>query len=285
MHGRVLTALYQYPIKSLGAVARKRAEVGERGLALDRRWMLVDEQGRFLSQRTLPRMARVRVALSGEGLRVSAAGMQDLYIPVAPLDGAALYVQVWNDRCEARLVGRDADRWLSQFLGRPCRLVYMPEGSVRPVRSAEGTVLDARMGFADSAPLLLVNEASLADLNARLARPVPVYRFRPNLVVSGQAPYEEDRWRRLRIGGTVFQVIKPCSRCPVITVEPGTGEFGAEPLATLGGYRRSNGKVHFGIKLLREDSAAGPTSLTAGDAVEVLDEAGARGPRARGQGA
>ncbi len=161
----------------------------------------------------------------------------------------------------------------------------MPENSVRPVRSAEGAALDARVGFADSAPLLLVNEASAADLNARLARrgarPVPVYRFRPNLVVAGQVPYEEDRWSRLRIGRAVFRVIKRCSRCPVTTIDPARCELAIEPLATLGDYRKSNGKVYFGIKLLREDSAAGPASLTVGDAVEVLEEGGSPNPEER----
>ncbi len=260
-----LTQINIYPIKSLGGFPVPSANVEPRGLQHDRRWMLVDEDGRFLTQRALPRMALVSVNVEAEGLTLRAPGSQALRVPLHPSGNATETVRVWRSVCRAVPVGEEADRWLTGFLGVPCRLVYMPEETRRAVNTdysaAEGIV-----SFADGYPLLLLGEASLEDLNSRLERPVPMNRFRPNLVVSGSSAYAEDGWQKIRIGNTVFHGVKPCDRCSLITVDQATGEAaGPEPLKTLAAYRLKDRKVLFG-QLLIPDGAG---LVRVGDAVEI----------------
>ena len=256
-----------YPVKSLGGFSAASASVEPRGLAHDRRWMVVDPDGRFLTQRTLPRMARVSAFADETGLRLSTPGMAALELPPEPMSPARPQnVQVWSSLCEALPMGEEADEWLSAFLGVPCCLIYMPDRTRRPVspdhRAGQGIV-----SFADGYPLLLLGDASLADLNGRLDRPVPMSRFRPNLVVSGAPAYAEDGWTKLRIGEAVFHGVKPCARCGLITVDQETGRTdGPEPLRTLAAYRRRGGEVLFGQLLIPD----GPGVVRAGDAVELL---------------
>jgi uncharacterized protein YcbX len=176
-------------------------------------------------------------------------------------------VQVWQDRCRALLVDPAADAWLSEFLGRPVRLVWMPPETQRRV-DPRYALSDDHTGFADGFPFLLISRASLDALNARLQTPVSMERFRPNLVVAGCPPHAEDQWQRLRIGDMEFRVAKPCSRCVIPTIDPDTGvrDPGAEPLRTLSAYRRHQGKVYFGQNLLH----CGSGVLAEGMAVEVL---------------
>jgi uncharacterized protein YcbX len=255
-------SLHVYPVKSLRGLDLSRAEVGDRGLAHDRRFMVVDERGQFLTQRALPRMSLVAVAIDGERLRLAAPGRAPLEVPLAPEGGAPRSVQVWRDRCDAASVGAEPARWLSDFLGRACELVYMPGASVRPVDGAYGP---GRVGFADGFPFLLTSEGSLAEL-ARRGGDVPMGRFRPNIVVGGAAPFAEDRWRRVRIGGVAFRVAKPCARCVVTTVDPARGAVaGPEPLRALAAFRASEDGVLFGVNLVHEGTGA----IAVGDAVEV----------------
>lgn len=177
-----------------------------------------------------------------------------------------MIVQVWNDRCPAQLCGDSADAWLSDFLDRPCRLVHMADETVRQV-DLKYAALGDRTAFADGFPLLLISQASLDDLNSRLTDSVPMIRFRPNLVVSGCEPYAEDHWRKIRIGELTLRVVKPCSRCKITTVDPGSGETGSEPLKTLSGYRREGNRVFFGQNLVHE----GTGELALDMPVEVLD--------------
>ena len=262
-----LTQINVYPVKSLGGFSAASANVEPRGLQHDRRWMLVDKKGRFLTQRALPRMALVSVGLAPDGLTLSAPEMEPLQLPFEPESPARRQtVQVWASVCEAAPVGEEADGWFGEFLGVPCRLVFMPEETRRSVnpdyRAGEGIV-----SFADGYPLMLLGEASLHDLNARLEQPVPMNRFRPNLVVSGSPAYAEDGWARIRIGGVTFHGVKPCDRCSLITVDQATGEAsGPEPLKTLATYRLQDQKVLFG-QLLIPDGAG---IVRVGDAVEVL---------------
>ena len=261
----ILTELWRFPVKSLRGARCARLAVDARGGRHDRRWMLVDRQGRFLTQRELPRMALLNTALHGAALSLWLDG--EAPRPVAcPADAAELPVRVWHDTCLARAVDPAVDAWLSDFLQRDCRLVYLPDDAVRQVDPAYARPGD-QVGFADGFPFLLISQASLDDLNARLDCPVPMQRFRPNLVVDGCAPYAEDQWRRIRIGELEFRVAKPCSRCIIPTIDPRTAERASEPLRTLSRYRRRDNKVWFGQNLLHD----GPGKLAEGMPVEVLE--------------
>jgi len=266
MDGITLSGLTVYPVKSARGIALETAVVGARGVEGDRRWMVVDGARTFVSQRTHPRLALVSVAAEGERLVLTAPGASPLAVVPPPAAVAAVPVRVWDDTCDAQPAGPDAARWLSGLLGLACELVFLPDGSHRPVAPRAGAPA-AEVAFADAYPFLLISEASLEDLNRRLARPVPMDRFRPNLVVQGCRPYAEDGWRTIRIGSMVFHLVKPCSRCVVTTVDQATGERGREPLATLATYRESGGKVTFGQNLVHR----GPGTLRLGDEVAVLD--------------
>ncbi len=260
-----LTGLYRYPVKSLRGESLETMEVDARGLRHDRHWMLVNDAGRFLTQRELPRMALVRPLVTDQGLRLRAPGRADL--EVAPESDEDLEVQVWRDRCLARVMNPEADRWLSDFLGVSARLVYLPEDRVRQV-DQDYSRPGEQVGFADGFPFLLISRASLDDLNRRMAKPLPMERFRPNLVVDGCEPYAEDDWKRIRIGELTFRVVKPCSRCVIPTVNPETGEReGNEPLKTLMTYRKEGNNVYFGQNLLHD----GFGRLEVGMSVEVLE--------------
>lgn len=256
-----------YPVKSAGGIAVQEREVEARGLAGDRRWMVVGPDGGFLTQRDWPRIALISTALDADTLRLDAPGCESLRVPRLP-EGERLIVQVWRSVCAAVSAGAEADAWLSAFLEMPCRLVSMPDETRRTV-SPDFAAGEGIVSFADGFPLLLIGEASLADLNSRLAAPVPMNRFRPNLVVTGAAPYAEDDWKQVRIGEVLFHVVKPCDRCVMTTVDQATGEkHGPEPLQTLAGYRRvGSGKVLFGQNLI----PAAPGVVQVGDSVEVVE--------------
>jgi uncharacterized protein YcbX len=258
-----LTALYRYPVKSLRAESASRLAVGARGFVGDREWMIVDADGRFLTQRQQPRMCLVDCVVDVDGLRLQAPGMPVLR--PRPQPGQRIEVEVWSDRVEVETAAAPADDWCSSFLGQPCRLVRFPDDVVRPVDPSYAEAGD-QVGFADGYPFLLISEASLDDLNRRLAQPLPMARFRPNLVVSGCAPYAEDSWRRIRIGDLAFRVCKPCSRCAIPTIDIATAERGREPLATLATYRKRDNNVYFGQNLVHDDRGW----LTLGAAVEVI---------------
>jgi uncharacterized protein YcbX len=261
--GASLGDLCVYPIKSCGGISVDEWEVDERGLRHDRRWMLVDETGCFISQRELPRMALIKVRIEPDGLFVDAPGMPSLEAPLKPPDGKPLLARVWDDLVESQIV--DDDSWFSEFLEVSCKLVYLPDESVRPVDPAYAEPGD-RVGLADGFPFLLISEASLADLNARLEQPLPMNRFRPNLVVGGCEPFAEDGWRRVCIGRLTFRVVKPCARCTITTVDQESATKGKEPLRTLVRFRRAGNKVLFGQNLIHDQTG----TLRVGDPVEIL---------------
>jgi len=264
MAGMSLTALYRYPVKSLGGGEHQVLEVQARGFVFDRHWMVVDPDGGFLTQRQQPRMTLIGARVDGEGvLHLSAPGMPDL--AVGPCGDQRVGVNVWGDTVSAAQAGHDADAWLSGFLARPCRLVCFPREQVRAVDPDFARPSD-QVGFADGFPFLLISQASLDDLNSRLEHPVAMRRFRPNLVVGGCEAFAEDNWRRIRIGGLEFSVAKPCSRCIIPAIDPQTGVRGKEPLQTLMGYRRRDNKVYFGQNLIHD----GNGRLAVGMPVEVL---------------
>ncbi len=261
-----VSELHVYPVKSLRGIALSECEVLQRGIRWDRHWMLVDASGRFLTQRQLPRMALVGTGVDGDGLTLAAAGMPALRVPLEA-SAEPVNVTVWRDTVLAHDVSAEADRWLSSFLGVACRIVRFPAEASRPVDPAYGQAGD-ETAFSDGFPLLLTGEASLADLNRRLTRPLPMARFRPNLVVAGAAPFAEDAWRRIRVGGLTLRVVKPCSRCIITTVDPARGEVdGDEPLRTLANFRQRGNKVYFGQNVIPD----GGGTIRVGDRIEVLE--------------
>ncbi len=261
-----LSELYVYPIKSLGGVRLDSAAVEARGLQHDRRWMLVDAHNQFLTQRKYSQMALLKTEIGETGLRITAPDMGELRVPYGTHTGEKLNVTVWDDTCPALTVGTEADRWFTEAIGFSCRLVYMPPDTVRPVDERYALSNDA-VSFADAYPFLVIGEASLADLNARLAEPVPMNRFRPNFVVRGAAPFAEDTWAHFRIGESYFYGVKPCARCVMTTIDQETAQKGREPLRTLATYRAANQKIYFGQNTLYADQG---TRVAVGDPVEVL---------------
>ncbi len=261
-----LTGLFRYPVKSLRGAGLALATLDARGIRRDRRWMLVDQDGLFLSQRGLPRMTLVHTLMTSDHLTLQAPDMSDLVLPPESVDDEVVQVKVWRDECLARCVGEDADNWLSEFLHTECRLVYLPDDQIRQVDPDYAKEGD-QTGFSDGFPLLLISEASLQDLNSRMSEPLPMERFRPNLVVAGCEPYAEDQWKRIRIGEIEFKLVKPCSRCAITTVHPETAQTGAEPLQTLSSYRRQGNKVYFGQNLIHTEIG----ELRLGMDVEVIE--------------
>ncbi|MCC7466010.1 MAG: MOSC domain-containing protein [Saprospiraceae bacterium] len=248
-----LTQIHIYPIKSLGGISLQEAVVEPRGLRYDRRWMLVDAEGRFMSQREIPEMALLRTAITPTFLEVFHKDRPDdrLQIPleIQPDAYPKIMVEVWSDRCAARLLEEHLHAWFSRVLQQPLRLVYMPDTTRR---RADGRYAPAGqvVSFADGFPFLLIGEASLADLNSRLEQTVPMDRFRPNLVFAGADAFEEDQWTDFTIQDQPFRCVKPCARCVMITADQETAARHAEPLKTLATYRKKGNKVLFGQNVI-----------------------------------
>ena len=262
-----LAAIHIHPVKSCAPLALQAASVEARGLAHDRRYLVVDADGRFLTGRQLPRLTLLRALPVAGGLALQAPGMPAHAVAAPDGNPERITVTVWGDTVDAAACEAAVDAWLSRFLGQPVRLAHMDHLAQRAVDPAYGRAGD-EVGFADGYPLLLLSQAAHDALNARLARPVPITRFRPNLVVAGCAPHAEDGWRRIRIGATEFDLVKPCTRCVFTTVDGERGAFSedGEPLATLKAYRRGPRGITFGQNLI----ARGGGVLRVGDAVEVL---------------
>jgi hypothetical protein len=264
-----VTELNIYPIKSTRRIALRESEVLARGLPWDRRWMLVDDSGRFITGRQHPRLATVQTEFADGTLQVRVGGRAPLKLSLMPDQRQIVEVSIWKDTVDAVLAGPRADAWFSEFLGLPCRLVQLTDDLSRGVNQDYGRAGD-QVSFADGFPLLLISEASLADLNGRLAQPVEMRRFRPNLVVDGDSPYAEDGWRRIRVGDVEFEGVKNCSRCVFTTIDPDSGEKSPdmEPLRTLSSYRRRpEGGVYFGQNLIPRSAGV----IHVGDPVTVLD--------------
>jgi hypothetical protein len=265
-----VAALNVYPVKGLKGIALQEARCTARGLEHDRRWMVVDGDGVFLSQRSHPRMATVWTDIDAHALTLSAPDVDPVEIAL-DAQGPTLRVRVWKSELDAVAVSAPADRWLSEYLGFACRLVHMPDSSERQSPEAYGGA-GHLVGFADAFAYLVVGEASLTDLNARLAQrghaPLPMNRFRPNIVVSGGAPYAEDDWGEVRVGAAALRGVKPCGRCQVTTTDQATGEVrGPEPLATLATYRES---AQYGVMFGANCIALQEGRIRVGDAVSVV---------------
>lgn len=261
-----LNAINLYPIKSLQGISLPHAEVTGMGLKNDRRWVVTDAQGQFLSQRSHPKMATIQTQFQEESLVLQAPHMPRLDLS-APDSSCRLRVQIWDDSVTAAEGSKEAAAWFSDFLGTPCQLAFMDKSCERPILSPR-VEKGHLVSFADGYPLLIASVASLELLNSKLKNPVPVDRFRANLIVSDCSAHAEDSWPRFRIGKAVFRGVKPCSRCSVPTVDQSTGEVSAdqEPLRTLNTYRRQAKGVMFGMNLVVET----PGKIMVGDTVEIF---------------
>ncbi|MFN7117548.1 MAG: MOSC domain-containing protein [Saprospiraceae bacterium] len=267
-----ITQINIYPVKSLRGITLHSTIVEPRGLQYDRRWMLVDEQGLFLTQREFPEMALLVTEINDHHLVIkhSYKSYEPLLIPLkATAPAERVRVQVWNDHCHALAVSPFADQWLSEVLQTPCRLVYMPDDSVRPTDPLYSQPSDM-VSFADGFPILIIGEASLEDLNQRLKIPVPMNRFRPNLVFSGGKPYEEDTWKNFQIGNLHFRGTKTCGRCEITTIDQATAERGSEPLKTLASYRLEGKRILFGMNVCWNVEETTNACLSIGDSIKIL---------------
>jgi len=243
-----IAGLWVYPVKSCRGTPMPAALVTERGLAHDREWMIVDSAGRFISQREIPRLALIVPTLSEATLTLTAPGKPALSIPV-DRSGEPVSVTIWRDSIVAIDQGEAAARWVSAWTGCNARLVRFDPGVRRACNAAYAGDTGAHTAFADGYPLLVVSEASLADLNLRLDTPLPLNRFRPNILLSGIEAYDEDHVDEISIADVRLRLVKLCTRCEITTTDQGTASRGAEPLATLGSYRMNEtlGGVTFGV--------------------------------------
>ncbi|MFZ5636409.1 MAG: MOSC domain-containing protein [Pseudomonadota bacterium] len=266
-----LSSLHLHPLKSAATLVVERLDIEPRGPRGDRRWIVVDVEGRFITARQTAELVRVRAELVDGGLRLTAPGREPLRVATPNADGPRLPVAVWKDTVDALAADVAADAWLSGFLQRPVRLAYMDAQARRAVDPAYAQPGD-EVSFADGYPLLAISQAALDGLNARLAAagaaPVSMIQFRPNLVVDGIAAHAEDAWRRVRIGGIEFEAVKPCTRCVFTTVDPvlGRRRDDGQPLDILKTYRRTPTGITFGMNLIPRGSG----TLRLHDPIEVL---------------
>ncbi|HEY5981704.1 MAG TPA: MOSC N-terminal beta barrel domain-containing protein [Microlunatus sp.] len=267
-----LVGLRRYPVKSCRGDDLDVAEVEPWGLTGDRRWMLVDPSGEVVTAREANRLVLITPEITDRGLHLRAPGIADLAVE-RPEAGPLVDVEIWDDRLQARSADPMAADWFSEVLGRPVRLVYLDDPRRRPVNPHDGAS-DDTVSLADAYPLLLAAEESLAQLNSWIADgpraadgPVPMLRFRPNLVVRGGRSFAEDSWQRIRVGEVAFRVVKLCDRCVLTSIDPETAIRTKEPLVSLARHRRWNGKTWFAVNLV-PDAPYG--SVRVGDPVEVL---------------
>lgn len=262
-----VSALYAYPVKSMGEIALPEAVIDRFGIRHDRRWMLVDQQGKFVTQRQCAEMVHFKVALSSDELTITdVRDGSSLSVAFASFSvEQAMTVTVWRDQCLAWMADQGVNQWITERLGRVCSLVYMPESTQRYVDKGYAKQQET-VSFADGFPLLLTTEESLDGLNQHLDQPIEMLRFRPNVVISGGLPWAEDQWQRVRIGGLVFEVAKPCSRCAIPTINRQTAQKEPQVFRVLKTHRAKDGAVYFGQNLLPQ----GQGVIQVGDEVELL---------------
>lgn len=243
--------------------------ITDRGFEHDRRWMLVDENGRFISQREVAAMALLKVALTANGLSVQHQHetADTLSIPFAPYNNHSVTVQVWNSSCKAMLVSEKADEWFSKKLDLACRLVYMND-ETNIFIDERYNINNSINSFSDGYPILMISEASLDDLNSKTSETIPMNRFRPNLVFTGGNAFAENNMLEFEINRLRFYGVKPCARCVVTTINQATATKGKEPLRTLAAYRSNNNKIYFGENVIAADTG----QITIGDTINILQQ-------------
>jgi len=272
-----IESLHVYPVKGCRGIALEAADVATTGLgasgAGDREWMVVDLAGRFVTQREYPRLALVGTQARDGFLTLSASAVPPLVVPMRGAEGSARDVVVWRSDVKGFDAGDEPARWLSAHLDADVRLVRFDRSRTRPCNPDYAGDTGAHTFFADGYPILVIGAASLADLNARLAAqgglPLPMNRFRPNVVLAGLPPYDEDQVATVTVGDIVLRCVKPCTRCQVTTTNQDTADVGVEPLRTLAGYRMNerSGGVTFGMNAVVVGGAGG--TLAVGAAVNV----------------
>lgn len=264
-----VASLHIHPLKSAAVLDVDSLDIEARGPVGDRRWLVVDAANRFVTARAEARLVLVRALPQAHGLLLTAPARVPLAV-AEPSGATRTAVRIWNDQVDAALAAEPAHAWLSEFLGRPVRLVFMDSASRRPVDPGCGAAHD-EVSFADGYPLLVISRAALEGLNARLAQPVTMARFRPNIVVGDCAPHAEDDWRQVRIGEVTFDAVKTCTRCVFTTIDPATAvrDSAREPLATLATYRRADDGegILFGMNLIARSSG----TIRVADPVDVLE--------------
>lgn len=267
-----ISAIFTYPIKSCGALSHQTVELDSRGPVNDRRWMVTDTDGMAITQREISALALVQPSFKDDCLALNAPEMPEMRIPLHYTLGHIRQAEVWGDVCKAWDEGEAAAEWFSDYLRTDVRLMRMADGFVRRVDERYAPH-PAQTAFSDGYPLLIVSEKSLDELNRRLIErgktPVPMNRFRPNLVISGSDAFAEDSWRMVQIGSLTLDVVKPCARCVMTTVDPVTGTVpdSAEPLATLNTFRKQNGKVMFAQNAIHRR----PGHLAVGDILNIIE--------------
>jgi len=262
-----VSELYVYPIKSLGGIKLDSAELTDRGFQYDRRWMLVNEQNEFLTQREFPQMALLQTEITNSGIKVSQKKNvnENILVPFNAESNYKITVRVWDDMCDAIFVNDHFSDWFSDQLKIRCKLVYMPDDSIRRV-DRRYAFNNETTSFSDGYPILMISEESLADLNSRLINSLPMNRFRPNMVIKDVRPYEEDEMDQFDINGINFYGVKLCSRCVITTTNQDTAEKNKEPLKTLATYRTKNNNVYFGQNVLYN----GNGKISVGNTINVI---------------
>lgn len=263
----IVSELNIYPIKSCAGTALEIGNIDERGFVHDRRWLIVDENGEFLTQREIARMALIHPHVDQLTLSLSAPGMSAFELPTDQ-GGQRVGVTIWKDGGVGAIdQGDQAADWLSTFLRQKVRLVRFADDYFRQVSQEYAPRESDQVGFADGYPFLFISEASLADLNSRLEIPLPMNRFRPNIIIADTEPYAEDTWKVVRIGDVLFDVVKPCARCAITTTDQQTAQRSKEPLRTLATYRQQVRGAMFGQNVIHRSKGCVRTGMT----VEVLE--------------
>ncbi|MGQ4384074.1 MOSC domain-containing protein [Streptomyces sp. SAS_270] len=268
-----LHSIHVHPVKALRSQSRREAVVEPWGLAGDRRWVLIDDEGKVVTQRQQPRLALATAELLSDGdIRLSAAGRAPVTVPV-PVPTGTTMLDIFGRKVEGVLADSAAHEWCSAYLGVEVRLVHMDDPATRRPLDPEFARPGETVSFADEFPLLVTTLASLDALNSLVEQgdhaaegPLPMNRFRPNLVLAGTTAWAEDGWSRIAIGDVTFRVPKMCGRCVVTTTDQSTAERGKEPLRTLGRHRRFGSQLVFGQNLVPES----PGTVRVGDPVTIL---------------
>ena len=247
-----VSQLFIYPVKSLAGISVNAAQLTDRGFQYDRRWMLVDEQNQFMTQRQFPGMALLRTGITEKGISVihKKDPAKEILIPFSGFTNEKLTVKIWNDYCDAVPAEKFINEWFSDMLQFSCRLVFMPDDSLRKVDGRYAVKDNDITSFSDAYPVLVIGQSSLDDLNTRLEITLPMNRFRPNIVITGSAPFEEDEMEEFLIAKSQFFGVKLCDRCVITTINQDTLEKSKEPLKTLSSYRMQNNNVYFGQNVI-----------------------------------
>lgn len=260
----ILSDIFIYPVKSLAGIKVSKWPVTEKGLLHDRKWMLIDSNNQFISQRRVSRMALIKTQLTESQLILSTSSSHSISLPLFPVDGENCLITLWKDQCHAKTTTSQANQWLSEFLGIECQLVYQPDEVTRHVDPTYAKASD-KVYFSDGFPFLIVSTASLTELNQAMEVDIPMLRFRPNLVISDCQSFAEDGWREITINNIKFRLPKACSRCSIPTIDLETAEFSKEPLKTLNRLRKWKKQVFFGQNALHNTTG----ELITGSSIEI----------------